>query len=188
MIAKVYMSSKQKEKLVSLTNRRDNYLGVGIYLMYTEAPELAYFIGFQQIGRMQEFGKPEYNDRLVGLVNAFFRERAGMEKQQYGAIGIGIRGRAYRNKFQFGDAPKELVRFLKLVGKKLNTTDYLYMLTTLTDMKIARLVLEGRNLDPIVLDEQPMIISAAEKDWTDYFEEELKKLKKPAEGTTLLIE
>jgi hypothetical protein len=185
MIERVYMSSEEQEKLVRLTNHHDNYLGVGVYFWYADAPAQANFIGFQQVGRMREFGKAEYNAELVERVQLFLEERAGMENPRCGIIGIGVRSNDFRTRFNFGDAPKELVGFLKIAGKKLD--EYLYMLVNLTDMKLARLVLGEGKIDPVILPGQPDIISSSDKEWSQYFREEWQKMKKPADYVTALL-
>jgi hypothetical protein len=185
MIERVYMSSEEQEKLFRLTNHHDNYLGIGVYLRYADAPAQANFIGFQQVGRMREFGKPEYNAELVERVQLFLEERAGMENPSCGIIGMGIRSNEFRARFSFGDAPKELVGFLKIAGKGLN--EHLYMLVNLTDMKLARLVLGEGRIDPVILPGQPDIISSSDEEWSQYFREEWQKIRKPADYATALL-
>jgi len=186
MIELVYMSAKEQDKLFNLLNHRNgNYLGIGVYLRHADALERADFIGFQQIGILDDSGRPDYKVELVARVRAFFKKMAGRDPH-YGAIGIGIRNG------DFADAPKELVGYLKL-AEAIQAEDNLYMLVNAASIQIARLSMLGeKRLSYEVLPEQPIVIGPEDSqwhDWSEYFGEEWQALKGTADDrTTLLLE
>ena len=178
MVKEAYISSEEHERLIDRIKKNPNSLCAGLYALYNDSIETAWFLGFKQIGHMHAEG-PEYSKESIENLCGFFDNVLCLEENPYNLIGI-----SYGNTGLFREKPEirryglaaieGYVKILKGLEKFLDAGlgHNLFMFVNPQDRKleIARIIeretaQERKVIELGLLNGQPMVDDGTNAGW-----------------------